>query len=44
MSMCGSLILVPMDVSGCDNNVECKRRYKSIRQTVKVSERDENGG
>ena len=37
-------IRVPMDVSGCDNTVECKRRYKWIKLISKVSERDENGG
>jgi len=40
MSMCG----VPMEVSGCDRNVECNWRYKRIKQTVKVSEHDTNGG
>ena len=40
MSMCG----VPMEVSGCDNNVECNWRYKWIKLTPEVSERDENGG
>ena len=40
MSMCG----VPMEVSGCDNNVECNWRYKWIKLTLEVSERDENGG
>ena len=39
MSMCG----VPMEVSGCDNNVECNWRYKWIKLTL-VGERDENGG
>ncbi len=40
MSMCW----VQMEVSGCDNNVECIWRYKWIKLTVKVSERDENDG
>ena len=40
MSMCE----VPMEVSGCDNNVECNWRYRWIKLTLKVSERDENGG
>ena len=40
MSMCG----VPMEVSGYDNNVECNWRYKWIKLTLNVSERDENGG
>ena len=40
MSMCG----VPMEVSGCDSNVECSWRYKWIKLTLKVSELDENGG
>ena len=40
MSMCG----VPMEVSGCENNVECNWRYKWIKLTLKVSERNENGG
>ena len=35
---------VPMEVSGCDNNLECNWRYKWIKLTLKVSERDENGG
>ena len=35
MSMWG----VPMEVSGCDNNVQCNWRYKSIKLTLKVSER-----
>ena len=39
MSMGG----VPMEVSGCDNNVECNWRYKWIKLTLKASERDENG-
>jgi len=40
MSMCG----VPMEVSGCDDNVECNWQYRWIKLTLKVSERDENGG
>ena len=40
MSMCG----VPMEVTGCDNNVVCNWRYKWIKLILKVSERDENGG
>ena len=32
---------VPMDVSGCESNVECNWRYKWIKKlTFKVSERD----
>ena len=33
-----------VEVSGCDSNVECNWRYKWIKLTLKVSERDENGG
>ena len=40
MSMCG----VPMEVSGCEDNVECNWQYRWIKLTLKVSERDENGG
>ena len=40
MSMNG----VPIEVSGCDSNFECNWRYKWIKLTVKVNERDENGG
>ena len=40
MSMSG----VTMEVSGCDDNVACNWRYRWIKLTLKVSERDENGG
>ena len=40
MSMCG----VPVEESGCDNNVECNWQYKWIKLTLKVCERNENGG
>ena len=39
MSMCG----VPVEVSGCYNNIELNWRYKWIKLTLKASERDENG-
>ena len=40
MSMSGVL----MEMSGCENNVECNWQYNWIKQTFRVSERDENGG